>query len=77
MSEMSLVSSRKIKLERARNKGSKGAKTALEMAENPARFLSTVQIGITLTGVLLGIYSGEKGCLTAMNLKLWTRTGNA
>jgi putative hemolysin len=59
MSEMSLVSSRKFKLESARNKGSKGAKTALEMAENPARFLSTVQIGITLIGVLLGIYSGE------------------
>lgn len=59
MSEMSLVSSRKFKLESARNKGNKGAKTALEMAENPTRFLSTVQIGITLIGVLLGIYSGE------------------
>jgi len=60
MSEMSLVSSRKFKLESARKKGNKGAKTALEMAENPTRFLSTVQIGITLIGVLLGIYSGEK-----------------
>lgn len=59
MSEMSLVSSRKFKLETARNKGNKGAKTALEMAGNPTRFLSTVQIGITLIGVLLGIYSGE------------------
>lgn len=60
MSEMSLVSSRKFKLESARKKGNKGAKTALEMAANPTRFLSTVQIGITLIGVLLGIYSGEK-----------------
>jgi len=59
MSEMSLVSSRKFKLETARKKGNKGAKTALEMAANPTRFLSTVQIGITLIGVLLGIYSGE------------------
>ena len=59
MSEMSLVSSRKFKLESARNKGSKGAKTALELAGNPTRFLSTVQIGITLIGVMLGIYSGE------------------
>jgi putative hemolysin len=59
MSEMSLVSSRRFKLESARNKGNKGAKIALEMSENPTRFFSTVQIGITLIGVLLGIYSGE------------------
>lgn len=59
MSEMSLVSSRKFKLESAKKKGSKGAKTALELSENPTRFLSTVQIGITLIGILLGVYSGE------------------
>jgi len=59
MSEMSLVSSRKFKLENAKRKGSKGAKTALELSENPTRFLSTVQIGITLIGILLGVYSGE------------------
>lgn len=60
MSEMSLVSSRKFKLERAQKKGSKGAKIALELSENPTKFLSTVQIGITLIGILLGVYSGEK-----------------
>lgn len=59
MSEMSLVSARKFKLESAKKKGSKGAKTALELSENPTRFLSTVQIGITLIGILLGFYSGE------------------
>ena len=59
MSEMSLVSSRKFKLENAKKKGSKGAKTALELSENPTRFFSTVQIGITLIGILLGVYSGE------------------
>lgn len=59
MSEMSLVSARKFKLESAKKKGSKGAKTALELSENPTRFLSTVQIGITLIGILLGVYSGE------------------
>lgn len=59
MSEMSLVSSRKFKLESARKKGSKGAKIALELSENPTKFLSTVQIGITLIGILLGVYSGE------------------
>ncbi|MDQ0476390.1 hemolysin family protein [Chryseobacterium sp. MDT2-18] len=58
MSEMSLVSSRKFKLENAGRKGSEGAKKALELSENPTRFLSTVQIGITLIGVLLGVYSG-------------------
>lgn len=59
MSEMSLVSSRKFKLENAGKKGSSGAKTALKLSENPTKFLSTVQIGITLIGILLGVYSGE------------------
>lgn len=59
MSEMSLVSSRKFKLETSRKRGRKGADTALELSENPTKFLSTVQIGITLIGILLGVYSGE------------------
>ena len=59
MSEMSLVSSRKFKLENAGKKGSAGAKKALELSEHPTKFLSTVQIGITLIGILLGVYSGE------------------
>ena len=59
MSEMSLVSSRKFKLEGKKKKGSQGAKTTLELSENPTKFLSTVQIGITLIGILLGVYSGE------------------
>lgn len=59
MSEMSLVSSRKFKLENAARKGSTAAKKAIELSENPTKFLSTVQIGITLIGILLGVYSGE------------------
>ncbi|MDP2039576.1 MAG: hemolysin family protein [Algoriphagus sp.] len=59
MSELSLVSSRKFKLENAKRRGSSTAKTALELAENPTKFLSTVQIGITLIGILLGVYSGQ------------------
>ena len=59
MSELSLVSSRRYKLEKAAKKGNNCAKTALELADNPTRFLSTVQIGITLIGILLGVYSGE------------------
>ncbi len=59
MSEMALVSARKFKLEFGKKKGSQGAKTALDLSEKPTKFLSTVQIGITLIGILLGVYSGE------------------
>ena len=59
MSELALVSSRKYKLERAKEDGNAGAKKALELMDNPAKFLSTVQIGITLIGIVLGFYSGE------------------
>lgn len=59
MSEMSLVSARKFKLENALRKGRSGAKAAIELSEDPNKFLSTVQIGITLIGILLGVYSGE------------------
>jgi putative hemolysin len=59
MSEMALVATKKFKLESAKKKGSSGAKKALELSENPTRFLSTVQIGITLIGILLGVYSGK------------------
>jgi putative hemolysin len=57
---MSLVSSRKFKLENARKKGVRGADSALELSENPTKFLSTVQIGITIIGILLGMYSGNQ-----------------
>ncbi len=59
LSEMSLVSARKFKLENAAKKGSSNAKLALELQKNPTKLLSTVQIGITIIGILLGIYSGE------------------
>jgi putative hemolysin len=60
MSEIALVSARKARLEAQANKGDGKAKAALELANHPDRFLSTVQIGITLIGILTGIYSGEK-----------------
>lgn len=60
MSEIALVSSRKFKLETAAKKGNKNAKLALKFANSPNTFLSTVQIGITLIGILTGIYSGEQ-----------------
>jgi putative hemolysin len=60
MSEIALISARKNRLETAAKKGSKNAQTALELANSPNKFLSTVQIGITLIGILTGIYSGDK-----------------
>lgn len=60
MSEIALVSARKFKLESAARKGNSGAAKALELANNPNTFLSTVQIGITLIGIFTGIYSGDK-----------------
>ena len=59
MSEMALVSARKSNLEMQARQGSKGARKALKLAKDPDRFLSTVQIGITLIGILTGIYSGD------------------
>ena len=59
MAEIALVSARKARLEAQANKGDKRAKEALELANHPDRFLSTVQIGITIIGILLGIISGE------------------
>ena len=59
MSELSLLSARKFKLERLKNQGKPGANAALELSEDPTKLLSTVQIGITLIGVMLGVYGGE------------------
>jgi putative hemolysin len=58
MSEMAVVSARKARLQDRANKGSTGARTALQLAEEPNQFLSTVQIGITLVGVLAGAFGG-------------------
>jgi len=60
MSEIALVSARKSRLEALGNKGDSKAKAALHLAENPDKFLSTAQIGITLIAILTGVYSGEK-----------------
>lgn len=59
MAEMSVVSSRKSKLELEAKKGNKAAQRALELANEPDNFLSAIQIGITLIGILTGLFSGE------------------
>jgi putative hemolysin len=59
MSEIALVSSRKTKLEILAKNGDSRAAAALNLANSPNRFLSTVQIGITLISILTGIFSGD------------------
>ena len=58
MSELAVVSSRPVRLRVMAEQGNHGAATALRLAEDPGRFLSSVQIGITLVGVLSGAFSG-------------------
>ena len=60
MAEIALISARKSKLMTEAKKGSQAAQKALDLANEPNRFLSTVQIGITLIGILTGIYSGNQ-----------------
>ncbi len=58
MSELAIVSSRRPRLKAMAKAGRKGAQAALDLGADPGRFLSTVQIGITLIGILAGAYSG-------------------
>jgi len=58
MSEMAVVSARKARLQKRAGDGDKGAQAALELAGDPGPFLSTVQIGITLVGILAGAFGG-------------------
>lgn len=58
MSEMAVVSSRKVRLESLAKQANAGARAALDLIADPNRFLSTVQIGITLVGIFAGAYSG-------------------
>ncbi len=58
MSELAVVSSRRARLQSMAENGSKGAQAALALAEDPGRFLSAVQIGITLVGIVAGAFGG-------------------
>lgn len=59
MSELAIVSARPARLRMSAEKGSKSAHAAMALAEDPGKFLSTVQIGITLIGIIAGAYSGS------------------
>ena len=70
MSELAIVSARKARMEAMARAGSRGARVALDLATDPGKFLSTVQIGITLIGILAGAYSGASlGEPTAIRLE--------
>ncbi|MFW2345123.1 MAG: CNNM domain-containing protein, partial [Brevundimonas mediterranea] len=56
MTELAVVSSRRSKLQSRAEKGDRGARKALKLAEEPTQFLSAVQVGITLIGILAGAY---------------------
>ena len=58
MSELAVVSARPARLKVMAADGNKGAAVALKLAEDPGKFLSSVQIGITLVGILSGAFSG-------------------
>lgn len=73
MSELAIVSSRKVRLEAMAESGSGGAQVALRLIEEPGRFLSTVQIGITLVGIFAGAFGGAT--LAAPLGRLFDRVG--
>ncbi len=58
MAEIAVISVRKTRLQELANQGNKNARVALELANSPNRFLSTVQVGITLIGILAGAFGG-------------------
>lgn len=59
MSEIAVISSRKTSLRNEAKHGDKAAQAALNLSDNPDNFLSTVQVGITLIGILTGLFSGD------------------
>jgi putative hemolysin len=72
MSELAIASSRKARLEAMARTGSRGARAAIDLSADPGKFLSTVQVGITLIAVISGAYSGEAlGGPTAIRLQQW------
>ena len=58
MSELAVVSARRARLQQMADEGHRGARAAVRLVEDPSKFLSTVQVGITLIGILAGAYGG-------------------
>jgi len=74
MSELAVISARKQRLQNLVDEGNTAAEKALSLAENPNQFLSTVQIGITLVGILLGTLGGAT---IADNVAKWLNVGQS
>ncbi|MGH6928597.1 MAG: CNNM domain-containing protein, partial [Dongiaceae bacterium] len=68
MSELAVVSSRRTRLDQMARTGNRSARLALRLIGDPGRFLSTVQIGITSVGILLGVVGGAT---VAGRLGIW------
>jgi putative hemolysin len=60
MAELAVVSARRVRLKLLANEGKRGASLALRLAASPGQFLSTVQIGITLIGIVAGAFGGAR-----------------
>ena len=71
MSELAVVSSRHVRLQGLADRGAAGAAAAIALAASPGRFLSTVQVGITLIGILMGAFGGAT---LSAGLAAWLRT---
>lgn len=71
MSELAIVSSRRVRLEHLAARGNRGARAALALIAHPARFLATVQVGITLIGIVAGAFGGAT---LAEPLGIWLDT---
>ncbi|MDP1977643.1 MAG: hemolysin family protein [Undibacterium umbellatum] len=69
MSEIAVVSSKRIRLQKLSENGSRGAQAALELSDSPSRFLSTIQVGITLIGIFNGAF-GEASLVAQLSPKL-------
>src|ERR1700692_5146165 len=71
MSEIAIVTSKRIRLQKRADNGSRGAQAALDLSESPSRFLSTIQVGITLIGIFNGAF-GEASLVAALTPQMAT-----
>ena len=69
--ELALVSARRPRLKALAEEGHRGARAAIALLDDPTRLLSTVQVGITLVGILTGVYSGAA---YSVELAAWIST---
>jgi putative hemolysin len=77
MSELAIVSSRRARLKLLADRGHRGARRALRLVENPTQFLATVQVGITLVGIVAGAYSGATlSAPLATLIRTWPLVGD-